>query len=180
MSSTKTLMTVEEFARMRTADTEDYELVAGELVPLASGTPKRSIIRDKLGDLLRAYFGANKLGQAIAEMDCRTIHGSIRRPDLSVFLEAKSQQLDLDEYPIPFAPDIAIEILSPSESAIDLNRKINEYSSSGSREVWVIDYKNDELFIHGDEKSVRLIRGSDELSTPLLPGFAIRLSDLFK
>jgi hypothetical protein len=37
--STKTLMTVEQFARMHTADTEDYELVEGELIPLSSGTP---------------------------------------------------------------------------------------------------------------------------------------------
>lgn len=66
-------------------------------------------------------------------MDCRTIHGTIRRPDLSVFLQAKPQQPDLDGYPIPFAPDLAIEIFSPSESAIDLNRKINEYSGSSSR-----------------------------------------------
>lgn len=54
MSFTKTLMTVEEFAHMRASDTEDYEL--GER------NSQHSIIRAKLGDLLRAYFGANKPG----------------------------------------------------------------------------------------------------------------------
>ena len=179
MGLTKTLITVEEFAKLRTSDTEDYELVAGELAPLPSGTPHHSIIRDRLGDLIRAYFRANKRGQAIAEMDCQTIQGTIRRPDLSIFLEAKSQQIDWNKYPIPFAPDIAIEILSPSESAIELNRKIKEYLSAGCWEVWTLDHKNDEVFIHGDSKSVRILRRDEAVATPLLPGFAATLRDLF-
>ena len=44
--STKTLMTVEQFAQRNTADTEDFELVEGELIPLSSGTPLHSEIRD--------------------------------------------------------------------------------------------------------------------------------------
>ena len=47
--STKTLTTVEQFAQMRTGDTEDYELVDGELIPLSSGTPRHNLIRDLLG-----------------------------------------------------------------------------------------------------------------------------------
>ena len=46
--STKTLMTVEQFAAMITADTENYELVEGELVPLYSGTPYHNAIRDNV------------------------------------------------------------------------------------------------------------------------------------
>ena len=47
--STKAVMTVEQFARMSTAETEDYELVEGELIPLSSGTPLHAKIRDLVG-----------------------------------------------------------------------------------------------------------------------------------
>jgi Uma2 family endonuclease len=178
--STKTLMTVEEFARMKTADTEDYELVEGELVLLASGTPKHSIIRDNLARIFHGYFRKKPGGLAISETDCRIFPETIRRPDVAVFLEEKAQRIDQNKYPVPFPPDIAVEILSPSEAAMDLNRKVNEYLKAGCLEVWVIDHLSDEMFIHTDSSSVRLVRGDETVETPLLPGLSVRLRDLFE
>ena len=59
--STKILMTVEQFAQMNTADTEDFELVDGELIPLFSGTPLHGEVRDLTGDMLRSYFRRYRL-----------------------------------------------------------------------------------------------------------------------
>jgi Uma2 family endonuclease len=105
--STTTLTTVEQFAQMRTAETEDCELVEGELVPLSSATPLHAKVRDLAGDLVRSYFSRNPVGEAFAEIDCRLSQYTVRRPDLSIFLGERSKQFDMNQIPVPFAPDIA-------------------------------------------------------------------------
>jgi Uma2 family endonuclease len=67
--SAKTLMTVEQFAQMQAADTENYELVDGGLIPLSSGTPLHAKIRDLIGHLLWIYFKSNPIGESFGEID---------------------------------------------------------------------------------------------------------------
>jgi Uma2 family endonuclease len=69
-------------------------------------------------------------------------------------------------------------VLSPSESAVDLNRKVLEYLAGGSREVWLLDNTNGELHVR-TSAAIRLLRGNDVLESPLLPGFSHPVSDLF-
>jgi Uma2 family endonuclease len=57
--ATAALMTVEEFARMSTSETEYYKLVDGKLVPLPSANPMQAEIRGRLLHLLRKYFDQN-------------------------------------------------------------------------------------------------------------------------
>jgi Uma2 family endonuclease len=173
---TAALMTVEQFSLMRTSDTEDYELVEGELVPLSSGTPLHAMIRDLAGDLLRSYFRRNRVGAALAEVDCRLDDDTVRRPDISVFLGARAGQFDINRIPVPFAPDIALEVLSASETAIDVNRKVLDYLRAGCREVWLLDHPNGEIFVQTDA-AIRLLRGQDPLESPLLPGFSHPVAD---
>ncbi len=176
--SAKTLMTVTEFARMQTPDTEDFELVEGELIPLSSGTPKHSIIRDFVGDLLRSYLRNKRIGRAIGEVDCLISSDTVRRPDVSVFLGHRLKQIDLNTIPVPFAPDIAVEVLSSSESAVDVHRKVREYLGAGSKEVWILDHVNGELFVH-TPNGIRLLTAEDALESPLLPGFIVPVGDFF-
>ena len=175
--STTTLMTVEQFAQMHTADIEDYELVEGELISLSGGTPLHAKVRDRIGDLIRSYLRRNPIGEAFAEIDCRISAYTVRRPDLSVFLGERSKQFNLNEIPVPFAPDIAIEVLSPFESAIDVNRKALDYLAAGSREVWLFDNTNGEISVRTDA-GIRLLRGGDILESPLLPEFSYPVADL--
>jgi Uma2 family endonuclease len=175
--STKALMTVEQFVQMQTADTEDYELVAGELIPLSSGTPRHNKIRDFIGHLLWIYFKGNPIGEAFGENDCRTTGDTVRRPDVSVFLGERLKQIDPDKIPAPFAPDIAVEVLSPSEGAVDLRRRVREYLRAGGKEVWLLDHKNGEVLVH-TRTGIRVLQGTDVLESPLLPGFSAAVTDL--
>ena len=125
--STKALMTVEDFARLRTSETEDYELVEGELIILSSGTIRHNKLRDLLGHFLWAYFKGRSIGDAIGEIDCQLSDDTVRRPDVAIFLGENFGHLDQSRIPVPFAPDIAVEVLSPSEKAIDVNRKVRVF-----------------------------------------------------
>jgi Uma2 family endonuclease len=172
-----TLMTVEEFARMSTSETEDYELVAGELVPLPSANPMQAYIRGRLEQVLWNYFDHNPTGVVLSEVDCRINENTVRRPDLAIFVAGRLDGVDRTKIPLPFAPDIAVEVLSPSEIASAVNRKVLQYLAGGSKEVWVLDRENHEIFIQTDE-SIRLLRGDVVLETPLLPGFSAPMSKI--
>ena len=125
--ATATLMTVDEFARMSTSETGDYELVGGELVPLPSANPMNADIRDCLVQVLRNYFDQNPTGRVLSEVDCRINEETVRRPDLAIFVAGRLDGVDRKKIPLPFAPDIAVEVLSPSEIAFDVNRKVLQY-----------------------------------------------------
>jgi Uma2 family endonuclease len=171
-------MTAEEFTQMDTAETEAYELVAGELIRLPSPIPLHGVVRQNVALLVGTYLKTNRIGNVLGETDCRISRDTIRRPDLLILLNERLQQVDLRKIPIPFAPDIAVEVLSPSEATIDTHRKVGEYLGAGSKEVWILDHDNGQLFVH-TATGIRRLAGHDVLETPLLPGFAAPVSDLF-
>ena len=169
-------MSVEEFAAMPREEAVRFELVSGELVPLASATLRHAWIRDRQMIRLSGYLDVQRIGIALAEVDCRTIDDTVRRPDLSYFSRERWLLVDPRRIPLPFAPDIAVEILSPSEKAVNVNRKVAEYLAAGSIEVWIIDAENVEVLVRSIS-GVRLFGAGDTLESPLLPGFSFGVSE---
>ena len=173
-------MTVEEFARWRISEPDDFELVEGEVVPLSSATPKHARIRRILERKLDQFFDRQPIGEPFSEVDCKILSDTVRRPDLAVFLTKRLNRMDLNAVPVDFAPDIAVEILSLSESAMAVNRKIREYLAAGTGEVWVIDHLNQEVMVHSQAQGVRLLAANQTLETTLVPGFSTHVGDLFR
>lgn len=171
-------MTVEQFAQLETAEIEDFELVDGELISSPSATLAHALTRDRIVVAFYGYLAAKPVGRAAAEIDCRLSEAIVRRSDVAFFFTPPVRPVPMDVVPIPFAPDIAIEILSPSERAVEVNRKVLDYLAAGSREVWLFDRDNAEAFVHTEE-GVRLVRGNQVLETALLAGFQLSLADLF-
>ena len=166
--STKTLMTAEEFAQMETVENGSYELVGGQLIRSSSAIPFHGLIRDRLVYLVHSNFERNPIGGKASETDCRISDDTVRKPDLSAFLGERWQQQDLYRVPVPSAPDIAVEVLSPSEHAMDVTRKVRDYLHAGSQEVWLLDHDNSELQIR-TKAGIRLLEGNDSLTSALLP-----------
>ena len=75
-------MTVEQFAQMQTGETEDYELVEGELLPLSSGTYGHAKILCYILTELVLFLRRYPIAEALAEMDCRLSGHTVRRPDV--------------------------------------------------------------------------------------------------
>ena len=177
--SSKTLMTVEDFALMTNSDIEDFELVEGELIPLSSGNPLHAKIRQNVEFDIRSYFRQQPIGVILGEIDCQLTHDTVRRPDAAIFFNERLQAIDRKKIPVPFAPDIAIEVLSPSESAVDVHRKALEYLAAGSTEVWQLDYDNGEIFVQTNT-GISLLRGEQALESSLLPGFSVTVNVLLQ
>ena len=173
---TNALMTAAQFGEMITAETEDFQLVDGGLVRTSSETIRHNQIRDLLG-YLWSYFLAHRNGQVVSEINCRLGEDIVRRPDLSIFLGDRLRTVDANSVPAPFAPDIAVEVLSPSESAIDVRRKVRDCLRAGSQEVWLVDAANGEVMVHVPG-GIRLLQGAEILETALLPRFSVSVETL--
>lgn len=79
--------------------------------------------------------------------------------------------------PLPFAPGIAVEVLSPSEVAVEVPRKIHSHLAAGCKEVWLLDADLADVEVHTLNAN-RLWQGGQLLESPLLPGFSAPVQDL--
>jgi Uma2 family endonuclease len=89
-------------------------------------------------------------------------------------------RIDLIDREIQGAPEIAAEILSPSNSRRAMQRKLTQFFATGCNLAWIIDPKAQTVEVwESSTGPSRVLRGSDSLETPLLPGFTILIAKLF-
>ena len=82
---------------------------------------------------------------------------------------------------LKFAPDIAIEVLSPSETASELQEKLDDYRVSGTALVWVVDPVRRSVMIVSQVEPLKLLHESDTLDGgEILPGFSCAVTDIFE
>jgi Uma2 family endonuclease len=86
--------------------------------------------------------------------------------------------VDQDKLPVTVAPEIAIEIVSASDSAEKLERKIEVYLQGGVKEVWAIYANTRHIWVCSSSRTSRLSE-TDTLTTSVLPGWSLAVGDLF-
>jgi Uma2 family endonuclease len=134
---------------------------------------------------LDPYLKANPRGRAVQEMifDLRPVVDRQRRPDLAfVSFERWPRDRGVPETPsLAVAPDLAIEIVSRSNTADEVAEKLEDYFKAGLRLVWVIYPRQWKAYAYASPSEVRVLGLNDELDgTPVLPGFRLALRDLFE
>ena len=77
-------------------------------------------------------------------------------------------------------PDLAVEVISPHDLAVEVLEKVDDYFRAGVRLVWVMYPRHRRVFVHTTPKSITVLDASDTLDGgDVLPGFQIHLTDLF-
>jgi Uma2 family endonuclease len=165
-------------------DGHRYEIVNGELIDMGNSGAKHGYVCSVLMILLGGYVHIQKLG---AMFDSSTAFkmksGNKRSPDVSFM--AKERLQGLDELPDGFlegAPDLAVEILSPSNTVEEIHNKLVEYFDNGSRLVWVINPKEKYVLVYrSSEEPDRLLKSIDSLDgEEIVPGFSLAIAELFQ
>jgi Uma2 family endonuclease len=105
--------------------------------------------------------------------------GNAHGPDVSFFGPAKVPLVNRKKRVQRFVPDLAVEIASESDTYEGLLRKKGRYLRSGTSEVWLISPEAREIAIY-TQGGGRILRGSDAITTGLLPGFTITVENLFQ
>jgi Uma2 family endonuclease len=158
-----------------------YELVDGILVEKVMGFPE-AFLALTLGRILGTWVVQRNLGAVVgADGMMRLAPGLIRIPDLS-FIEwdhFPNRQIQPD--PIPaLVPDLAVEVLSPSNTDLEMQGKLDDYFRTGTRLVWFVDPRDRTVDVYtAPNQSVRLTQADTLDGAPLLPGFRLPLRELF-
>ena len=180
MSAAKVLLTAEEFDNYPFEEDKRYELDEGELIEITRPAYKHNRILRILVVELSNYFAKHGGGEALLSENLYALSPTTRRaPDVAVILGDRRAEL-WDAKVIAIIPDIAVEILSPSETTPRIHRKLKQYFQAGVKEVWLIDSESREAEMWtGPSLPERTLVESDALESPLLKGLVLPLAALF-
>jgi Uma2 family endonuclease len=177
--ATRTLITIDHYDALPEKEGVKYELNEGELVTV-SPSPRlvHNRVRDEIGFRLREYARSRKLGEVTMETDFKLTEGTIRIPDIAFVCADRLAGIDPRQR-LEGAPDLAVEIASPSDDPDDLVLKAQQYIASGSKAVWVIypDARLAYLYKTGERPEIRDVEQPLD-DTELLPGFSAPLSTI--
>lgn len=171
-------MSEEEFLALP-KDLGHIELVDGEVVTVPT-TLRHEDIGMNLMELMFAA-GVRRHGRLFgSSAGFRMTNGNIRSPDLSFVRSARLPDGRAPEAIGDGAPDLAVEILSPSERPGAVYGKLGEYFDAGAEQVWLIRPEAGTLTVYGTSVEPVVLTGDDTLDGgDLLPGFQCRVADIF-
>jgi Uma2 family endonuclease len=159
------------------------ELVRGEVKRMSPAGGTHGLLCARLAARLTVFAEDNQLGDVfgaetgfIVERDPDSVLGA----DASfVSRERMATVANVNEF-LPFAPDLAVEVLSPSNTVSEMDEKIALYFAAGSRMVWIVNAKRRTVSVYTSPFEVRILREGDTLEGgDVLPGFSYELSKLF-
>jgi Uma2 family endonuclease len=164
-----------------------HELIDGEHYVSPAPAVRHQDIVLNLGRILLSFVRAHRLGKVlIAPVDVLFSEHDVVEPDLLYVSSAHKDRI-LERY-VAGAPDLVVEVLSPSSRGWDKIKKRRLYEAHGVPEYWIVDPADETLEVyrattHGDRlvRCASLARAAgDTFETPLLPGLRILLSEVFE
>jgi len=157
------------------------ELVDGEVVLMTGAGGRHGMIAAKLCILLGQHVLAHRLGVVFAAETAFVLArtpDTVRCPDVSFISTARIPVGGVTAARIEIAPDLAVEVLSPDDRAIDVEERVATFLRAGTRLVWIVNPKLRTATIHAPGAAPNVV-GEDGLldGGDVVPGFACPLRD---
>jgi len=163
---------------------ERYELINGVAYAMSAPTTYHQLIAFELGRQIGNYLAGKPCKVIPAPYNVRLFYeedesdDTIVQPDISIICDKEKRGSE----GCRGAPDFVAEILSPSNTAIDMEEKFQLYRDAGVREYWVLNPKNRTLKTHffaEGEIHTRTYSATDKAGVGIFPGFAVDLGPVF-
>jgi Uma2 family endonuclease len=178
-----TLMTAEEFAA-RPDPGYPEELVRGRIVPMPMPKPRHGEICNKAGRILGNFAEERDLGRVFCnDTGVVTERGpdTVRGADISFYSFARVPKGPLPDRYLDVAPDLVVEVLSPSDRWPKVLGKVAEYLDAGTTVVLVLDDQRRMAQLYRADGVTRLLGADEELTIPdVLGDFRVRVSRFFE
>ena len=163
---------------MRMPGLDPCELVAGRVVPMQPTNPTHGRIE------LKHFVRTQNLGVVMAgEVGVFTARNpdTVRAPDVLFLSHERDARRERREGFLDVAPELTVEILSPTDRPDQVRRKLSEYFAAGVRQVWVIDPATRTVQVHhGRGGPLSLAHGAVLTGGDVLPGFELPVDDIFE
>ena len=171
-----TTMTVGEFLE---SDLEGYEYIKGELVPMPPTSGEHGRISVNLILPLGVYVRENRLGDIYVSETGFRVGERVLVPDIA-FLSTDHIPADLSKvFPIP--PDLAIEVVSPTDALHRVVEKAFAYLDAGTQLVWVLEPRSKTVMVYRSETDITLLTRNDTLTGEnVIEGFSCQVAELFE
>ncbi len=172
-------MTYSDYARIP-ADGRRHEIIDGGWYMTPAPNTAHQLVSMRLSALLHMHVTKGKLGRVFhAPFDVVLSDTDVVQPDIVFVSTARSQIVT--EANAKGAPDLVVEILSPSTAAIDRLQKLALYERYGVREYWLIDPTSKTAEIHefASPRRTRVYDGAQSFDCVLLPGLTVGLGEIF-
>ena len=184
MSTAATALTPNDLLRMGSAG-KGYELVNGELKEVEVST-ESSFVAGEIHHRLKLYAAAQQAGgwafpEGTGYCCFPDDESRVRKPDTSYISRSR---LTPEQYRagawLTIAPDLAVEVVSPNDTAGGLEDKRIEWLDAGVREVWIVHPTRRTIHVYRAGGPPAVFNPDDTLTSPdILPGFSVTVSNLF-
>ncbi len=159
------------------------ELIDGRAVEMPPSSQINTVLAIRIAYLIAHYVYANDLGYVSgADGGYELGPHDVRIPDVGYIAKARAGKLT--GVPFPVAPDLAIEVISPSETASMVHEKIKAYLDAGTRVVWTVYPGSQSIDVHHRHENSQRSQTFNLADTldggDALPGFSLKVADIFQ
>ena len=173
------LLTLEDLEALP-EDEYRYELEEGVLVREPAPGALHMLVAQRLSNLLEAAAGTSVAVLHPGAWVLARGPDTVRSPDLAIVRLSRVEDLDDPVRPFPGAPDIAIEVLSPSNGRRQVRGKVADYLSAGTEVVWIVDPLSETVTTYRTLLAPHVLAGEDLLDGgTILPDLRIRCREVF-
>jgi Uma2 family endonuclease len=162
-----------------------YEVVNGQRREIPPMGALAGMVASMLSQYLGAFATQHRLGLVVVEVLFRLVGSGDkqRRPDVAFvgYGHLPDPALPPEDPPNwDVIPDLAVEVVSPTNTASEILDKIQDYFGSGVRLVWVVYPKHRQVYVYESLTQTAILRENDELDGgAVLPGFRLKIAALF-
>ena len=171
-----TTMTLEEFLE---SGLEGYEYVKGELIPVPPNSLEHGNITANLFLPLGLYVRENQLGSVYMPDTGFKVGERVLMPDIAFLANARIPDDLSKASPVP--PDIAVEVVSPTDASRRVVEKAFAYLDAGTQLVWVLEPRSKTITVYRSETDISLLTRNDPLTGEnVIEGFSCQVAELFE
>lgn len=174
-------ITFEEFMALPVKEQDRYEVLRGVLIEKMSPGRRHGQLIIRFGRFLDQWVADGDHGEIVTDVGFR-LHRPLLdylRPDIAFIRKERISEDDSDSGYWFGEPDVAIEVISPSERTVNSFAKVDEYLESGTSLVLTVWPESRKIVAHTPDGTTRTYWEGDSLSFPELPGFVCKVEDIF-
>ena len=172
-------MTADELIKLPD-DGNHYELIKGELLTMSPPGDEHGAVTVNLSALLHNYVKANNLGEVRVETGFKleSDPDTVLGPDIS-FISRDRVGARLAGFRIG-PPNLAVEVISPGDTRREVDRKTALWLELGAKSVWNVNPKKRTVEVVRADGERKVFTEPDELLDDIVPGFRVKVSEIFE